>query len=394
MVSEANEPGSESGKRSDDRRGVPEGTPQEGGASSHLAARLPPRSPGSFAAAAMGYPDSLLAMSDALPVALIDTIRARLGDRARPGEPLARYTSFRIGGPADLLVLPDTADELAHVLVTTAAFGVRLTLLGGGSNVLVGDGGMRGVVVKLGRGFARIDWNGTAEAAREFDRSAARAARAPDRPPDDLDLVPIHAGAAVQLGRLARATVARGLAGLEYAEGIPGTVGGALFMNAGAYGGELAHAVESVEGLGRDGRALELPGGALVFGYRRSALPPGFVVTAVRLRLRRDESGQVRNRMDEARARRTAAQPHGKANAGSIFKNPNGDHAGRLIEGVGLKGARAGRARISERHANFIVNEGGARAADVKALMDVAQRVVWERSGVWLEPEVQLVGSW
>ena len=206
-------------------------------------------------------------MSDALPVALIDTIRARLGDRARPGEPLARYTSFRIGGPADLLVLPDTADELAH-------------------------------------------------------------------------------------------------------------------------------AVESVEGLGRDGRAHELPGRALVFGYRRSALPPGFVVTAVRLRLRRDESGQVRNRMDEARARRTAAQPHGKANAGSIFKNPNGDHAGRLIEGVGLKGARAGRARISERHANFIVNEGGACAVDVKALMDVVQRAVWEQSGVWLEPEVRLLGRW
>src|SRR5213076_2849751 len=293
---------------------------------------------------------------------------------ARPGESLARYTSFRIGGPADVLVLPDTREELAHALATAAAFGVHVTLLGGGSNVLVGDGGMRGVVVKLGRGFARITWNDTGEAEREsaqaarggsragvelgraadaarvFDRSAARAARAPDGPPDDLDLVPIHAGAAVQLGRLARATVARGLAGLEYAEGIPGTVGGALFMNAGAYGGEL---------------------------------PPGFVVTAVRLRLRRDESGQVRNRMDEARARRTAAQPHGKANAGSIFKNPNGDHAGRLIEGVGLKGARAGRARISERHANFIVNEGGARAADVKALMDVAQRVVWERSGVW-----------
>ena len=337
-------------------------------------------------------------MPDTLPAALMHTIRARLGDRARPGEPLARYTSFRIGGPADLLVLPDTADELAHVLVTTAAFGVRLTLLGGGSNVLVGDGGMRGVVVKLGRGFARIDWEAERESAQagrrglgaSEERSAARAARAPDGPPEEL----VHAGAAVQLGRLTRAAVARGLAGLEYAEGIPGTVGGALFMNAGAYGGELAHAVESVEGLGRDGRALELPGGALVFGYRRSALPPGFVVTAVCLRLRRDESGQGRNRLDEARARRTAAQPHGKANAGSIFKNPNGEHAGRLIEVAGLKGARAGRARISERHANFIVNEGGARAADVKALMDVAQRVVWERSGVWLEPEVQLVGSW
>src|SRR5213596_3267869 len=410
------EPGSESGKRSD-RRGAARGTragswsPQEGGASSHLAAPLAPRSPGSFAAAAMGYPDSLLAMPDTLPAALMHTIRARLGDRARPGEPLARYTSFRIGGPADLLVLPDTADELAHVLATAAAFGTRLTLLGGGSNVLVGDGGMRGVVVKLGRGFARIDWEAehesaqaarggsragvelgrAADAARESVRSA-RSARAPHGPPGEF--IFIHAGAAVQLGRLARAAVARGLAGLEYAEGIPGTVGGALFMNAGAYGGELAHAVESVEGLGRDGRALELPGGALVFGYRRSALPPGFVVTAVCLRLRRDESGQGRNRLDEARARRTAAQPHGKANAGSIFKNPNGEHAGRLIEVAGLKGARAGRARISERHANFIVNEGGARAADVKALMDVAQRVVWERSGVWLEPEVQLVGSW
>src|SRR5213593_4262084 len=205
MASEANEPGSESGKRSDDRRGAARGTragswsPQEGGASSHLAAPLAPRSPGSFAAAAMGYPDNLLATSDGLPAALLHTIRARLGDRARPGEPLARYTSFRIGGPADLLVLPDTADELAHVLATTAAFGVRLTLLGGGSNVLVGDGGMRGVVVKLGRGFARITWNGT-EAERESARAArggsragvelgaseersARAARAPDGPP-------------------------------------------------------------------------------------------------------------------------------------------------------------------------------------------------------------------
>ena len=358
-------------------------------------------------------------MSDALPAALIATIRARLGDRARPGEPLARHTSFRIGGPADLLVLPDTHDELAHVLASAAAFGARVTLLGGGSNVLVGDGGMRDVVVKLGRGFARIDWeaerdgahaarNGRAldgppeeEAERESARAgrrglgasearSPRSGRALDGPPEEF--VFIHAGAAVQLGRLARAAVARGLAGLEYAEGIPGTVGGALFMNAGAYGGEVGRVVESVEGLGRDGRALELPGHEFLFGYRRSALPPGFVVTAVRFRLHRDE--QARNRMDEARARRTAAQPHGRANAGSIFKNPNGDHAGRLIEGAGLKGARAGRARISERHANFIVNEGGARAADVKALMDVAQRVVWERSGVWLEPEVQLVGSW
>jgi UDP-N-acetylmuramate dehydrogenase len=309
-------------------------------------------------------------MPDAVPAALIEAIRSRLGARARPGEPLARYTSFRIGGPADLLVVPETADELAHVLSTAARFGARVTLLGGGSNVLVGDGGMRGVVVKLGRGFGRIDWGA---------------------PPHLL----VRAGAAVQLGRLAREAVARGLAGLEYAEGIPGTVGGALFMNAGAYGGEVSGAVEAVEGIDpATGMPTEIAAPALAFTYRRAALPRGFVVTAVRFGLRREAEGTVRERMDEARTRRIAAQPHGNANAGSIFKNPHGDHAGRLIDVAGLKGARAGRARISERHANFIVNEGGARAVEVKALMDLAQRVVWERSGVWLEPEVQLVGNW
>jgi UDP-N-acetylmuramate dehydrogenase len=137
-----------------------------------------------------------------------------------------------------------------------------------------------------------------------------------------------------------------------------------------------------------------LDGALLAFRYRRADLPRGLVVTAVRFRLRRQPVGEVRARMAEARARRLASQPHGKANAGSIFKNPDGDHAGRLIEAAGLKGTRAGRAHIAERHANFIVNEGGARAVDVKALMDLAQRVVWERNGVWLEPEVQLVGAW
>jgi len=303
-----------------------------------------------------------------LPAALVEAIRDRLGDRARSGEPLARHTSFRIGGPADLLVLPDTVDELALVLSAAAASGVRVTFLGGGSNVLVGDGGIRGVVVKLGRGFARVEW---------------------PAPPDAI----VRAGAAVQLGRLAREAAGRGLAGLEYAEGIPGTVGGALFMNAGAYGGEVSGAVDAVEGIDpATGTPTALA--SLAFTYRRAALPPGFVVTAVRFRLRRETLAAVRERMDDARTRRVAAQPHGSANAGSIFKNPRGDHAGRLIDAAGLKGARAGRATISERHANFIVNEGGARAVEVKALMDLAQRVVWERSGVWLEPEVQLVGNW
>jgi len=297
-------------------------------------------------------------------------LAAALGERARVGEPLARHTSFRIGGPADLLVSAGTVAELALVVRTAAAHALPLTVLGGGSNVLVGDGGIRGVVVKLAGAFRRVGWQADGE-----------------------DVV-AHAGAAVQLGRLARTAVARGLAGLEYAEGIPGTVGGALSMNAGAYGGEIAAAIDAVEGVDRAGAVRTLARGALAFAYRRAELPPGFLVTAVRLRLRREEPAAVAARMEAARARRLASQPQGRPNSGSMFKNPRADHAGRLVEAAGMKGERVGRARISEKHANFIVNEGGALAADVKALMDAAQRAVWERSGVWLEPEVRLIGSW
>ncbi len=299
-----------------------------------------------------------------VPVTLTEALARAMPGRVRADEPLARHTSFRIGGPADVLVQPDTADELGVVVREAAEHGVGVTMLGGGSNMLVGDGGIRGVVVKLGRGFRRVEWSEHG----------------------------VRAGAAVQLGRVARESVARGLAGLEHAEGIPGTVGGALFMNAGAYGGDVAAVVDAVWGVGPSGAVQRLDRAALAFQYRRAMLPPGFVVTAVAFALRPDAAAPTR--MDDARRRRTASQPHGLANAGSIFKNPRGDHAGRLIEAAGLKGWRVGGARISERHANFIVNEGRAHAADVQALMSVAQRAVWERSGVWLEPEVRLVGSW
>ena len=305
-----------------------------------------------------------------LPATVIETLVAALGDRARPDEPMARHTSLRVGGPADLLVSPETDAELALVARTAASAGVRVTVLGGGSNVLVGDGGVRGVVVKLGRGFRHVEWTSVEGGAQ------------------------VRAGAAVHVGRLARAAVGRGLAGLEYAEGIPGTVGGALFMNAGAYGGELSATVDAAFGVSATGEAVMLDAATLAFRYRQTDLPADLIVTAVRFRLRAKAPEAVRARMAEVRERRLASQPQGSPSAGSVFKNPEGDHAGRLIEVAGLKGARIGRACISERHANFIVNEGGARACDVKALIDLAQRVVWERSGVWLEPEVRLVGRW
>jgi UDP-N-acetylmuramate dehydrogenase len=204
----------------------------------------------------------------------------------------------------------------------------------------------------------------------------------------------VVAGAAVQLGKLARAAVGRGLGGLEHAEGIPGTVGGAVFMNAGAYGGDVSEAIESVDGVDAEGTRRTLAADALAFGYRRTDLPPGFIVTSVRFRLTPDDPEALAQRLRAIRDRRVASQPHGSANAGSIFKNPTGDHAGRLIEAAGLKGMRVGGARISERHANFIVNDGGAAAADVQALMAEAQRAVWEWNGVWLEPEIRLVGRW
>jgi UDP-N-acetylmuramate dehydrogenase len=300
-----------------------------------------------------------------MPAPSIDLARV-LDGKVRRDEPLSRHTSYRIGGPADWFAQPETVAELGALLRAAADAGIAVTLLGGGSNMLVGDGGVRGLVVKLGRGFRRTTWRADG----------------------------VRAGAAVQLGRLARESAARGLAGLEHAEGIPGTVGGALFMNAGAYGGDIAAVVSAVEGVGPDGVPRELPAADIPFRYRRAGLPDGFVVTAVDFALRPDDVAAVRARMEAVRARRVASQPHGEPNSGSVFKNPAGDHAGRLIEAAGLKGFRVGGARISERHANFIVNGGGAHAADVQTLMAIAQRAVWERSGVWLEPEVRLVGRW
>jgi UDP-N-acetylmuramate dehydrogenase len=301
---------------------------------------------------------------------LEEALRARLGARVRFREPLARYTSMRVGGPADALVRAESVPDVQATLEVAARHDVPLFVLGGGTNVLVSDLGVRGIVLVLSRGFDYARWT--------LEDGAALVA----------------AGAAVRVGRLVRRVVAAGLGGVESAEGIPGTVGGGLLMNAGAYGVELGSVVESVSGVRADGTPCVLGRDVLRFGYRQADLPPGMVATEVRLRLRPDEPGVLRERMLEARRSRLRSQPQGYPTAGSTFKNPPGDHAARLIEMAGLKGARLGGAQISDRHANFFVNLGDARAAEIRALMDLAQRTVWERFRVWLEPEVRLVGKW
>ncbi len=238
--------------------------------------------------------------------------------------------------------------------------------LGSGTNILVSDRGIRGLVVRLGASFSEISFDGCH----------------------------VKAGAAAQFGALVAQAVGRGLAGLEFGEGIPGSVGGALIMNAGAFGGEMAPVVGAVRGADHDGRLRTLAKDEIEFLYRRSILPPGFVVSAVEFDLVRGDRDALNTKVAELKAKRAARQPLGMPNAGSIFKNPPGNFAGRLLEKCGLKGERRGGAAFSDRHANFIVNLGGAQAVEVRELMDLARRRVEEQTGVRLEPEVKLVGEW
>lgn len=293
-----------------------------------------------------------------------------LGERVRFTLSLARYTSFRIGGPAEVFAEPDTLAELQTLVALLHKESLPYFLLGGGTNILVSDQGIQGVVIRLGEGFNYSAWEEASNLAR------------------------VRVGAARPLGRFVREAIGKGYGGVEFAEGIPGSTGGGLLMNAGAFGGELSRVVEAVTGVGPDGTLLRLPGDRLGFAYRRTALPPGLIVTEVVFRLQREQPEALRTTMLEAQRKRQRTQPHGYPNAGSIFKNPPGAYAGQLIEAAGLKGLSRGQARVSERHANFIVNGGGARAAEVKALMEHIQHVVWEKNRVWLEPEVRLVGDW
>jgi UDP-N-acetylmuramate dehydrogenase len=293
-------------------------------------------------------------------------LRERFGARLRVAAPLAELTSFRIGGPADLLLEVENEDELRAAMSAAWRDRISAFCLGAGTNLLVSDLGVRGMVIRLGAGLAQLEFDG----------------------------VHVRAGAAAQFSDLVYKAIERGLAGLEFGEGIPGSVGGGLVMNAGAFGGEIARVVRKVHGVTEEGASRVLTGAEVNFSYRRTDLPARFVITRVDFELEQGDRERLCARVADLRTKRAARQPRGLPNAGSIFKNPPGNFAGRLLEQAGLKGARMGAAAFSAEHANFIVNLGGACAEDVRGLIDLARARVEEQSGVALEAEVRMVGEW
>jgi UDP-N-acetylmuramate dehydrogenase len=306
--------------------------------------------------------------SNELPLA--QELKGISGLRVKIAEPLARHTSMKIGGPADYFIEAETDAALSHLLRSLHRHAMSFCLLGNGSNVLISDRGVRGAVIRLAGEFKKIEW-------QEEDAS-----------------VHVNVGAGYAVTQLVRGVARKGYTGLEFAEGIPGSVGGALYMNAGAYGSEFEKVVDQVEGVTPQGQPTRLNRGEMNFSYRDSHLPPGTIVTRVRMHLHKAEAVEVVSKLRELVGRRKSSQPSGYPNSGSMFRNPPGDYAGRLIDAAGLKGKRIGQSQISERHANFIVNLGGARAAEVLQLTQLAQAEVRRQFGVELVLEVKLLGEW
>lgn len=291
----------------------------------------------------------------------------------KKNEPLCRHTSFGIGGPADFMVYPADRNELIIVLKEIRKRGLSYFVLGSGTNVLIRDGGFRGAVICLKRMTA-------VELEREY-RSIGGA------------FAVVRAEAGASLAKVLAFAVDEGLTGLEFAAGIPGTVGGAVCMNAGTSGGELGDVVESVTLLSPAGTLVTRTRDEMGFGYRASSIPEGHMVLETKLVLRREDKNKIQVRVRELMDKRTLHQPQGLPNAGSMFKNPHEESAGRLIESAGLKGKTVGDAQVSEKHANFIVNRGKATATDVLKLMELVKKTVLDVRGIRLEPEIKIIGE-
>ena len=298
---------------------------------------------------------------------MLEKLQKLLGEaKVLVNEPMASHTTFRIGGPADYFVMPQTAKELAEVLKLCKEETMPYFILGNGSNLLVGDKGFRGVVIQLYKNFDGIQIDGTTVTAK----------------------------AGAMLIRVAKEAAKAGLTGLEFASGIPGTIGGAMVMNAGAYGGEMKDVVTAVTVLTKDGEIKTLTGEEMNFRYRGSVVEDeGYIVLESVMELKNGNPEEIQLRIEELSIQRKTKQPIEYPSAGSTFKRPEGYFAGKLIQDSGLRGYQVGGAQVSEKHCGFVINAGGATAADVMQLMQDVSDKVNAQFGVTLEPEVKRIGE-
>lgn len=287
-------------------------------------------------------------------------------ERVYVDEPMSRHTTFRVGGPADFFVTPKAKEEVRDVICICKEAGMPYYIIGNGSNLLVSDAGYRGVIVQIYKEMNEVKVEG--------------------------DLVKAQAGAL--LSGIAAKALGAELSGFEFASGIPGTIGGACVMNAGAYGGEMKDVLESVTVLTGEGKIIELGRNELELGYRTSVIAKkGYIVLGALLKLERGDGEKIKTYMDELKEKRVTKQPLEYPSAGSTFKRPEGYFAGKLIEDAGLRGFQVGGAQVSEKHCGFVINRDHATAADIMELMRQVQIRVKENSGVDLEPEVKRLGD-
>ena len=281
-------------------------------------------------------------------------------------EPMKRHTTFRIGGPAEVFVMPGNLEEMQRILEICRTEDLPYFILGNGSNLLVSDRGYRGVVIQLDRNFGEVKVEGTE----------------------------IHASAGALLSTIAVAARRASLTGFEFAGGIPGTLGGAVVMNAGAYGGEMKDVLRKVMVMDQSGKVFEIPAEELQMGYRTSIIKTaGYIVLGAVLSLKEGNLEEIKMLTRKLSEQRTSKQPLEYPSAGSTFKRPEGYFAGKLIMDSGLRGYRVGGAQVSEKHCGFVINAGGATARDVRTLMDNVRDIVYKKYGVTLEPEVKFLGD-
>ena len=297
---------------------------------------------------------------------LLSALKAKQPGQVLVQEPMSQHTSFHIGGPADILVIPSSVQGLLQVLELARTWQVPVTVIGNGTNLLVRDKGIRGLIIKLGN------------AIKEWQVESSR----------------ITFSSGLSLAMAAHVALDAGLTGMEFAAGIPGSVGGAIYMNAGAYGGEMKNIVTEVTVLDRQGQTRIIPAGEMCFGYRSSAIQgTENLILAATVQLQPGDPEKITAKMADLAARRRDKHPLELPSAGSTFKRPVGNFAGTLIDKAGLKGFSVGDAQVSVKHAGFIVNTGHASCADVLQLITAVQEKVFASAGVHLEPEVLIIGE-